>query len=142
MLRSETPTTGYVCAPYSHDHSSVEIKDMWSHSKNVDEMFFATATFSQESKPYFSESANHYLIAKFRDNKKILKEVEKFQQDKASFIFSTDEELFERESEGEMNFVSVYYLDYSETDEDVGEVASVIAKKEKVAKAGVFRLDI
>ena len=41
-----------------------------------------------------------------------------------------------------MNFVSVYYLDYSETDEDIGEVASVIAKKEKVAKAGVGHMDL
>ena len=140
-MSEQKTLSGYVCAPYSHDHNSVEMKDYWDDSKNVNQMYFATATFSPDSKPYFSDSANHYLVAKFKDSKKMLNHVEKFMQDKPIFIFSIDEDLFERESQGSMNFVSVYYLDYSESDEDVSEVAAVIAKKEKVGKAGVGHMD-
>ena len=50
-------------------------------------MYFVTATFSSESKPYFSSSANHYLLAKFKDNKKILKEIEKIQTRKTIICF-------------------------------------------------------
>jgi len=67
-------TAGYVCAPYLHNHNSVELKDSWSHSRNIEDMFFVTATFSSDSKPYFPSSANHYLLAKFKDRTKIEKE--------------------------------------------------------------------
>ena len=137
MSTAELVSSGYVCAPYLHDHHSIEMKDTWSNSKNVEDMYFVTATFSSDSKPYFSSSTNHYLLAKYKDNKKMIKDVEKYQQEKASFVFNLDENLFERESDGNMNFVSVYYLEYGESDEDVGEVANVVAKRENVGKAGV-----
>ena len=82
MLEHIPQIGGYVCTPYLHDHHSVELKDTWSHSRNIEQMFFVTATFSYESKPYFTSHANHYLLAKFKDNKKITKEVEKYKQDK------------------------------------------------------------
>lgn len=100
-------------------------------------MFFVTATFSEDSKPYFPTSANHYLLAKFKDKTKIEKEMEKYRQEKPSFVFGIDADLFEREAEGKTNLVSVYYLDYSDSDEDIGEIASVVAKRDKVAKAGI-----
>ena len=142
MSQTETSVNGYICTPYLHDHDSIELKEEWSRSKNVGNMYFVTATFSSESKPYFSSSANHYLLAKFKDNNKMLKEIEKHKQEKASFVFSMDEDLFERESMENMNFVSVYYLEYGESDEDIGEVASVVAKREKVGKAGVGHMDL
>ena len=135
-------TGGYVCAPYLHNHDSIELKDSWSHSRNIGDMYFVTATFSQESKPYFSSSTNHYLLAKFKDSIKIRKEVEKYKQEKTSFVFSMDDDLFEREAEGKMNFVSVYYLEYSDSDEDFGEVANVVAKRDKVGKAGIGHMDL
>ena len=115
---------------------------MWAHSRNIEDMYFVTATFSQESKPYFSSSANHYILAKFKDNKKILKEVEKFNQEKASFVFTMYDDLFEREGLGKTNFVSVYYLEYSESFDDFSEVANIIAKRNKVGKAGMGHMDL
>lgn len=142
MQCAESPLNGYVCAPYLHDHDSIELKEGWSHSKNIGDMYFATATFSPESKPYFSSSANHYLLAKFKDGKKMLKDIEKHKQEKISFVFSMDEDLFERESIDRTNFVSVYYLEYGESEEDISEVASIVAKREKVGKAGIGHMDL
>lgn len=135
-------TAGYVCAPYLHNHHSVELKDSWFHSRNIEDMFFVTATFSSDSKPYFPSSANHYLLAKFKDRTKIEKEVIKFQQERPSFVFGINDDLFEREGEGKTNLISVYYLDYSDSEEDIVEIANVIAKRDKVAKAGVGRMDL
>lgn len=133
---------GYVCTPYLHDHSSIELKDTWFHSRNIENMYFVTATFSNESKPYFASYANHYLLAKFKDNKKITKEVEKHKQNKPSFVFNIDEDLFEREVDGKTNFISVYYLEYSDSEEDFRDVANVLAKRDKVGKAGMGQMDL
>ena len=135
-------TGGYVCAPYLHNHNSVELKEVWSHSRNIEDMFFVTATFSNDTKPYFPLSANHYLLAKFKDKTKIEKEMGKFQQEKPSFVFGINNDLFEREAHGKTNLISVYYLDYSDSDEDFGEIASVVAKRDKVAKAGIGSMEL
>ena len=141
-MYSEISTGGYVCAPYLHNHNSIELKESWAHSRNIEDMFFVTATFSNESKPYFPSSANHYLLAKFKDGKKIEKEMEKFNQEKPSFVFGINDDLFEREGQGKTNLISVYYLDYGESEEDFVEIASVVAKRDKVAKAGLGRMEL
>ena len=141
-METETSTGGYVCAPYLHNHNSVELKETWHHSRNIEDLFFVTATFSNESKPYFPSSANHYLLAKFRDSKKIEKEMERFNQEKPSFVFGINDDLFEREGQGKTNLISVYYLDYGDSDEDFVEIAGVVAKRDKVAKAGIGRMDL
>ncbi len=133
---------GYVCTPYLHDHDSIELKDTWAHSRNIENMYFVTATFSNESKPYFTSHANHYLLARFKDNKKITKEVEKHKQNKPSFVFNIDDDLFEREVDGKTNFISVYYLEYSDSEEDCRDVANVVAKRDKVGKAGMGQMDL
>ncbi len=142
MSSEETPLNGYVCAPYLHSHDSIELKDTWSHSKNIEDMYFVTATFSSESKPYFTDCANHYLLAKFKDDKKTIKDLSKYQFEKTSFIFSMDDDLFEREVDGSMNFVSVYYLQYGDSVEDFSEVARVIAKRNKIGRAGLGHMNI
>lgn len=142
MAASELLVGGYVCTPYLHNHESIEIKDTWQRSKNIQEMYFATATFSKDGGPYFSPAANHYIIAKFKDNTKILKEIDKFKQEKASFIFSMNDELFERECSENVNFVSVYYLEYGESYTDMQDVADVIAKRDKVGRAGIGTMDL
>lgn len=128
--------SGYVCAPYLHNHESIELKDIWMKSKNVEKMYFATGTFSSDSKPYFTESTNHYLVAKFRDSNEIKENLEKFNQNKISFVFEIKEDLFERETEGETNFISVYYLEYGDSEEDIGEIASLLVHRDKIETAG------
>ena len=128
--------SGYVCAPYLHNHQSVELKDIWLKSKNVEKVYFATGTFSGESKPYFTESTNHYLVAKFKDSSKIIKDLEKLNQEKISFVFNIKDDLFMRETEGNTNFVSVYYLEYGDSDDDIKEIASLLVNRDKIESAG------
>ena len=142
VSQTEIIANGYVCAPYLHNHNSIEIKDDWINSKNIEEMYFVTATFSDESQPFFSNSSNHYILAKFKNNKKIQKEFKKYKQDKDSFIFSIDDDLFERDVDGLTNFVSVYYLEYGESHEDISEIANILAKREKIAKAGKGHMEL
>ena len=133
--------SGYVCAPYLHTHESVELKEHWMSSKNIEKLFFVTGTFSSESKPYFSDSTNHYLLAKFKDGDAITNDLAIYNQEKTSFVFKVKDDLFERESLGSTNFVSVYYLEYGESGEDHVEIAHLLLKKDKIHIAGLGFMD-
>lgn len=139
---SQTLEHGYAFVPYMHNHESVEMKEAWSHSKNVQDMYFATATFSPDSRPFFEPPANHYILVKFKDGKKILKEIQKHKQDSPSFVFCMREDLFERDTEGKTGLISVYYLEYGRSDEDIGEVAGIVGRREKVGRAGIGRMEL
>jgi hypothetical protein len=133
--------SGYVCAPYLHNHETVELKDLWVKSKNIESLYFATGTFSSDSKPYFTESTNHYLVAKFRDNHEVAKNLEKHNQNKISFVFDIKDDLFQRETEGDTNFISVYYLEYGNSQEDVREIASLLVNRGKIESAGYGNME-
>ena len=124
--------SGYVCVPYLHTPESVKLKEYLINSKNIKKLFFVTGTFSSESKPYFSDSTNHYLLAKFKDNAQISKDLVIYNQDKTSFVFNVNDDLFQREVQGETNFVSVYYLEYGDDGEDLQEVANLLLKRDKI----------
>ena len=110
-------------------------------SKNIEKLYFATGTFSSDSKPYFEESTNHYLVAKFRDNNEIWKNLKKFNQDKISFVFDIKDDLFQIETDETTNFISVYYLEYGESDEDVRELASLLINRDKIEVAGYGHME-
>lgn len=133
--------SGYVCAPYLHNHTSIELKDTWMKSKNIEKLFFATGTFSSDSKPYFAESTNHYLVAKFRDNHEIGKDLTKNNQEKISFVFDIQDDLFQTETNTETNFISVYYLEYGESEEDIREISSLLINRDKIDAAGYGHLE-
>ena len=141
MSKLSLSYSGYVCAPYLHTHKSVELKETWINSKNIENLFFVTGTFSSESKPYFSDSTNHYLLAKFKDSEKISADLTKHNQEKTSFVFNIKDDLFQREVHGETNFVSVYYLEYGEDAEDLQEIANLLIKREKIEKAGLGNMN-
>ena len=141
MSKLSLSYSGYVCAPYLHTHESIELKESWIHSKNIENLFFVTGTFSRESKPYFSDSTNHYLLAKFKDSEKISNDLTKHNQEKTSFVFNIQDDLFQREVQGETNFVSVYYLEYGEDVEDLQEIANLLIKREKIEKAGLGNMN-
>lgn len=136
MSKLELSYSGYVCAPYLHNHESVELKELWSKSKNIEKLYFATGTFSSDSKPYFTESANHYLVAKFKDHHEVSKNLSKLNQDKISFMFDIRDELFERETDEKTNFISIYYLEYGESEEDILEISSILVNRNKIESAG------
>ena len=137
MSKLKLLSSGYVCAPYLHNRDSLELKESWTSSKNVEKLFFVTGTFSNDSQPYFSTSANHYLLAKFKDNSIIEKELSNHVQEKTSFVFNIHDDLFEREVLGEIIFISIYYLEYDEGQEDLQEIAGILLKREKIEIAGL-----
>ncbi|MDX1596810.1 MAG: hypothetical protein R3327_07730 [Nitrosopumilaceae archaeon] len=133
---------GYVCVPYLHNHESIALKDAWMKSKNITDLYFATATFSSEGKLYFSDSTNHYIIAKFKDSSRISSEIKQQNLDKTSFLITISEELFQKEADGEMNFITFYYLEYNDSGDDYNDIANIVGKKDKVSVAGLGRLEI
>jgi len=140
MLKQALSYSGYVCAPYLHNHDSIELKDTWTKSKNIEKLYFVTGTFSSDSKPYFSNSTNHYILAKFKDSEQISKDLTVNNQEKTSFVFNIKDELFQREVEGTTNFVSVYYLEYGDDGDDLQEIANLLLKRDKIEIAGLGNL--
>ena len=141
MLNSTPKKSGYVCVPYQHDKFSIDVKDMWISSRNIKSIYFVTATFSDECKPYFPFSTNHYLLAKFDDEEKLVKDAAKFTNSKPAFVFTVDNELFERDFENEQRFISTYYLEYNDS-EAIADVAGIIVKKDKIRQAGFAHLNL
>jgi hypothetical protein len=133
---------GYVCAPYLHDHDSIELKDSWVSSKNIESLYFVTATFSEDSKPYFNTSSNHYILAKFKDPDKISKEILSQNTDKPSFLFKIDDSIFDRSIIEKTNFVSIYYLEFGDSKSDLRDVSAHVARREKVHRAGFGNLTL
>ena len=128
--------SGYVCAPYLHNLESAKLKEYWMTSNNIEALYFVTGTFSDASKPYFSDSTNHYILGKFKDSQHIADDLTAHNQDKTSFVFNIKDELFQREVPGEINFVTVYYLEYGES-EDLQEVANILLKRDKIRIGGL-----
>ena len=141
MLNSIPKKSGYVCVPYQHDKFSINVKDTWDSSRNIKSIYFVTATFSDECKPYFPFSTNHYLLAKFDDEQKLIKDAEKFTDSKPSFVFTVDNELFERDMDSERSFISTYYLEYNDADA-LSDIANTIVKKDKIRQAGFAHVNL
>ena len=137
MSKLESSYSGYVCTPYLHNHESVELKENWMESKNIENLYFVTGTFSSDSKSYFSDSVNHYLLAKFKDSGDVSKILSEHNQDKTSFMFNIKDELFQRDVVGNLNFISVYYLEYGDDGEDLQEIANLLLKRDKIKAAGL-----
>ena len=140
-MNSKPKKSGYVCVPYQHDKFSIDVKDMWASSRNVKSIYFVTATFSDECKPYFPFSTNHYLLAKFDDEEKLVKDAAKFTNSKPAFVFTVDDELFERDFDKEQKFISAYYLEYNDS-EAISDIAKIIVKKDKIRQAGFAHLNL
>ena len=136
------PFSGYACVPYLDNHESIELKDLWASSRNVESLFFVTATFSEDSKPYFSSSINHFILAKFKNNQKIHKEISSHIQEQPIFVFNLDNVIFERETVGKTNFISIYYLEFGDAAEDLLDVAGYTAKRDKIGISGFGHLEL
>ena len=133
---------GYICSPYLHDHNSIEQKDLWVKSKNIREMYNVTATISAKSQPYFSYATNHYILAQFKNHKKIVTDISKNLLDNPSFIFKMDNILFERQTTGKPNFISIYYLEYGDSHDDLTYVATHVARRDKVGYSGFGHMEL
>ena len=133
---------GYACAPYLHDHNSIELKDNWVTSKNIESLYFVTATFSEDSKPYFSTLSNHYILARFKDPGKITKEIISHNSNKSAFLFNVNNSIFDRPFTEKTNFVSIYYLEYGDSKSELRDVSAHIAIRNKVHRAGFGNMEL
>mgnify|MGYP000998209417 CR=1 FL=1 len=62
--------------------------------------------------------------------------------EKPSFIFKIDDLLFERQTVGKPNFISIYYLEYGDSHEDQADVAIHVARRDKVAYTGFGHMEL
>jgi len=141
MSAQTSSYSGYVCAPYLHNHASIELKDAWMNSNNIESLYFVTGTFSNESAAYFSNSTNHYILGKFTDDQYIINDLNKHNQEKTSFVFSIKDEFFQKEVVGKTNFITVYYLEYGQSEADLQEIANLLLKKAKIETAGIGNMN-
>ena len=140
-MNSNPKKSGYICVPYQHDKFSIDVKDMWNSSRNIRSIYFVTATFSDECKQYFPFSTNHYLLAKFDNEEKLVKDADKFTNINPSFVFTIDNELFKRDLDSKQLFISTYYLEYHDP-VAISDVANTLVKKGKIRQAGFTHLKL
>lgn len=125
---------GYVFAPFLHNADSTKLKEVLEKSNVIDAMYFVTASFSEDGSAYFPSRANTYLLARFQDPQSTMIDIEKYKQDKPTFVFAKNDEFFERLSDEKLNLVSVYYLDYGHSDNDLSTLALIVAKRSRVKR--------
>jgi hypothetical protein len=130
---------GYVCTP--HDKQSDYILEHWMKSDNIVDIYFVTATFSDESSPYFPNKANHYLLASFRDMIGTLGDIKDYKMDRLSLMFSFSSALFERNGD-KLNYVSLYFTKYTSGDAAISELANAIARRDRVRKASLAQMKL
>ena len=132
-------TRGYLCIP--HDKQLGSLLENWKKSDNIVDIYFVTATFSDESTPYFPNKANHYIVASFIEVSRILDEVGNYKMDRLSLMFSFSNPLFERIGD-KLNYVSLYFTKYTNGDAEISELANAIARRERVKKASLAQMKL
>ena len=130
---------GYVCTP--HDKQSDYILEQWKKSDNVVDIYFVTATFSEESTPYFPNKANHYILASFTDVIGIVDDIKNHKMDRLSLMFSFSNPFFERTGD-KLNYVSLYFTKYTSGDAAISELANAIARRDRVRKASLAQMKL
>lgn len=139
LAGKEEGVSGYVCTP--HGKHSPSLIEAWKKSPNIVDMYFVTATFSDESVPYFPNRANNYVLASFSNMKSVLDDIAKGGMDRLAFTFSLNSPLFERMGD-KLNYVSLYFTKYSSGDPAIGDLANVIARRDRVVKASLAEMQL
>lgn len=130
---------GYVCTP--HEKQSDSLINLWRQNNIISDIYFVTATFSDETLPYFPKRANHYIVASFTDMQIILEDMRRQNMDSLSFIFSLDSAFFERCGE-KLNYISTYFTKYNYSEMEICDIENVIIKRERVKKASLANIRI
>jgi hypothetical protein len=126
---------GYVCVPYLQNNAFTTMKDTFEKSDFVDNMYFVTATFSEDGRAYFPSRSNTYLLTRFKDRSQIMTEVEKCDQETPTFVFTKNDEFFERLDDNNLNLLSFYYLEHGDSESDLSELGYIVAKRTRVRRA-------
>ena len=140
LLDPNLKKSGYVCVPYTHDEASLKLKSDLTSSRNIKSIYFVTATFSEDSKSYFPSSTSHYLMAEFKDSKKIIKDVVKVTTENTSFIFSIYGKILAKDSDKGQSFLSMCYIE-SDTKQNISEITDLMLKRDKIQYSGLVHLN-
>lgn len=130
---------GYICTP--HEKQSDSLIDLWKQNNIISDIYFVTATFSDETLPYFPKRANHYIVASFTNVQIVLEDMRSQNMDSLSFIFSLDSAFFERCGE-KLNYISTYFTKYNYSEMEICDIENVIIKRERVKKASLANIQI
>ena len=130
---------GYVCTP--HEKQSDSLINLWRQNNIISDIYFVTATFSDETLPYFPKRANHYIVASFTDMQNILEDMRRQNMDSLSFMFSLDSAFFERCGE-KLNYISTYFTKYNYSEMEICDIENVIIKRERLKKASLANIRI
>lgn len=133
---------GYACIPYLQNKAFTELKNDFEKSDSVNDLYFVTATFSEDGRAYFPSRSNTYLLARFKDHSKIIDHIEKYNSETPTFVFTKSNELFERMDDVNLNLLSIYYLEYGDTQTDISDLGFIVAKRERVRRAEVGNLKL
>lgn len=133
---------GYVCVPYLQNNAFTTLKNTFEKSDFVNDMYFVTATFSEDGRAYFPSRSNTYLLARFKDRSQMMNEVEKCNQDTPTFVFTKNDEFFERLDDNNLNLLSIYYLEYSDSQSDLSDLGFIVAKRDRVRRAELGNLKL
>jgi hypothetical protein len=142
MSREMMSEGGYVFVPYLQNDDFTTLRNTFQKSDFIDDMYFATATFSEDGRAYFPSRSNTYLLARFKDRSQIMSEIEKCNQDTPTFVFTKNDEFFERSSDDNLNLVSIYYLEYGDSPSDVSDLGFIVAKRNRVRRAEMGNLKL
>ena len=122
-------TEGYVCVPDGHNKASEFLQKLWSDSLYVQDLYFATATFSSEGRSYFPNHSNHYLVGSFSDRDHVMDDIAKYASEYVSLVFPMKDSLFERSSMAKLNFVSINFIKQSYSKEDIRDLEDVFLRR-------------
>ncbi len=141
-MSGATSEGGYVCVPYLQNNDFTSLRNTLQKSDSVDDMYFATATFSEDGRAYFPSHSNTYLLARFKNRSQIMSEIEKCNLSTPTFVFTKNDELFERLTNDNLNLVSIYYLEYGDTLSDLSDLGFIVAKRHRVQRAELGNLKL
>lgn len=138
MSENLIDSCGYVC--YPRDNNAQNLIEYCRNSDVVKDLYFATATFAFESKPYFPNNSNQYILVKYDGFDKTFAGIPKYQDPSSSlFLFNNQTELFEKYRE-KVSYVSIYYTRYDHDKHELREIAGILARKDMVVSANLGNL--
>ena len=129
---------GYIC--YPRDNNAQNLIEYWKNSDVVSDLYFAMATFAFESKPYFPNNSNHYILVKYAGLDNIAEGISKYQNPNSSLLlFNNETELFEKFHEN-VSYVSMCYTRYDQDNRELREIAGILARRDMVVSANLGNL--